>query len=307
MADYQSVYTGPQIDSAIAAGLELRNDPQLALANLGARPNQNIARNPDFRINQRNFTSDNWTSGYGPDGWRAAGSGHLEYSGGAVKTANQYLLQFYAPGEIKAGTYTISALCTDNIMVIFGNWGGSALQRTSTNYDSGLASVTFDVAADFIDDSKNQYIYVMCENSGTISHIKFEKSPFQTLACKDSSGNWTQLEEIDYGAELALCQRQLYIPALSTLSTYYYASVVPTSGDIFFPIILPVPMRATPAITVIQATLYVGGDSKTVGPNVTCYDLRGNQVMCRANGVATGASARTGIVEIGGLQLSAEL
>ena len=130
----------------------------------------------------------------------------------------------------------------------------------------------------------------------------------QTVAYKDNKGQWQPMEKPDYGAELARCQRCLYIPALSTFSTFYYASVNSASGDIFFPVILPVPMRATPAVTAINATLYVGAEQKTVTASaITCYALRGNQALCRVNGVAAGASARTGIVEIGGLQLSSEL
>lgn len=275
---------------------------------VGARPNRNIARNPDFKINQRNFASDDWTSGYGPDGWVSTGGGHLEYSGGAVKTSNQYLKQYYEPGEISAGKYTISAFCTDNIRVELGFWTGQKVNADSLNYEKGFASVTVEITDSMVDNLKNGYLYILCQNNGTVSFIKLEKSPSQTLAYKDSSGNWTKIEEVDYAAELARCQRCLYIPALSTLTTFYYASVVSASGDIFFPVILPVPMRATPAVTAINATLYVGAEQKTVTASaITCYALRGNQALCRVNGVAAGASARTGIVEIGGLQLSSEL
>jgi len=47
---FDSKYTGLQIEEAIAAGLELRSNPQLALANLGGRPSRNFADNSRFSI-----------------------------------------------------------------------------------------------------------------------------------------------------------------------------------------------------------------------------------------------------------------
>lgn len=283
----------PFIDLGNVIGPEGPIGPPRTLYELGARPNRNLARNPDFKINQRNFSSGNWTNRYGPDGWRSAGSGHLEYSGGAVKTVNQYLLQFYAPGEIKAGTYTVSAFCTDNIMVSFGNWGGTSFQRTSDNYENGLASVTFDVAADFSEESKNQYIYVMCQNSGTISFVKFEKSPFQTLAYKDSAGNWVQFEEIDYGAELARCQRQLRVLGQEGESQYgVYGTgmcISSTEARVFIPV---ENMRKSPAITVEDISnwqLSAGATTKSVsGISVNVYTGIGIVLSCTSTDLTVG-------------------
>ena len=48
MDEYQSKYTGLQIEEAIGAGLELRENPQLALAKLGGRPTRNLFDNAFF-------------------------------------------------------------------------------------------------------------------------------------------------------------------------------------------------------------------------------------------------------------------
>lgn len=226
---YTSKYSGEEIDAGIektgslpeswplpiASGGTGADTAQLALANLGGRPNRNIARNPDFKINQRNFASDNWTSGYGPDGWVSTGGGHLEYSGGAVKTVSQYLHQYYDLGKIDAGIYTISAFCTGNIAGYLGFWGGESAKYQSTNYDNGVASATVEITEDMVNPDKKGYLYILCENSGTISWVKLEKSPFQTLAYKGSDGNWQSIEMTAYEAEFTRCQRyyQLYSSA----------------------------------------------------------------------------------------------
>lgn len=296
MADYQSQFTGLQIDEAIAAGIELKENPQQALANLGGRPNRNLAKNPDFKINQQRFARSDWRSGYGPDEWSSIGTGHLEYSGGPVKTVDQYLLQFYESGEITPGVYTFSAFCTGNITVIFGSWGGTSLQNTSDNYDNGVASVTFEIPENFIDSSKNQFIYLMCKNSGTVSRVKFERGLFQTLAYKDASGKWQPLEMLDYPKEYARCIRYYYdscadsegesgsikteVWAAENGSTHY------TQGARF-----PVQMRAAPSIS------FYSGNKRT--PGKVAYGTDGSDAAATPQAVFIGKSGFTQINLIG--------
>lgn len=264
---YTSKYSGEEIDAGIektgslpeswplpiASGGTGADTAQLALANLGGRPNRNIARNPDFKINQRNFASDNWTSGYGPDGWVSTGGGHLEYSGGAVKTSNQYLKQYYEPGEISAGKYTISAFCTDNIRVELGFWTGQKVNADSLNYEKGFASVTVEITDSMVDNLKNGYLYILCQNSGTVSFVKLERSTFQTLSYKDTTGNWVQIEETDYGAELARCQRylQVYNELFVGGTTINYGP----GYKLYTPLLIPA-MRTKPAVTVEVGSKY---------------------------------------------------
>lgn len=238
---------------------------------VGARPNRNIARNPDFKINQRNFSSDNWTSGYGPDGWISTGAGSLEYSGGPVKTNNQYLHQYYEPGEIDAGIYTFSAFCTDNVFIELGYFGGSKVSATSTNFDNGFASITVEITEGMVDAVKKGYLYVLCKNNGTISWVKLEKSPFQTLAYKDSSGNWHPLDAIDYGAELARCQRylQVYNELFVGGTTINYGP----GYKLYTPLLIPA-MRTKPAVTVEVGSKYgTATSSVAVDPKINSLSV----------------------------------
>ena len=209
---------------------------------------------------------------------------------------------------VEGETYTISILTksvSSEINVFVQESGGEFTTPVLETFSGeGMFSATF------VCTKSAQYQVIISNESKIEIEVeiiagKLEIGEKQTLAYQ-KDGKWILFETPDFRETLARCQRCLYIAALSTLSTYYYASVVPTSGDIFFPVIVPETMRAVPVISAAQATLYVGDATKTV-TGITCYALRGNQALCRANGVATTASVKTGIVEIGGLQLSAEL
>lgn len=275
---FDSVYTGLQIEEAVAAGLELRESPQLALANLGGRPNRNLAINPNFRINQRNFSSDNWTNGYGPDGWLSIGSGHLEYSGGAVKTINQYLLQYYEPGEIDAGIYTVSAFCTDNIWSTLGFWEGGEIAVSSANFENGFASVTLEIPDSIVDNTKKGFLYISCPSNGSISHIKVEKSPIQTAAYKTDSGNWKLFESVEYGKELARCQRY----GIPVSGGIYVGNNYGDRAIIFIP--TPVTLRAKPVIQVSNygRLVFSGGETKTP-TSIEVQSVESNGIKCAVN------------------------
>lgn len=211
--------TETKLSSDVAAKLGVlggATTPQAALANLGAGVRPNIARNPAFAVNQRNFTSDNWTSGYGPDGWDVNGAGHASFDGTVVCTYDQYLCQRYEIGVIKKGKYTISALCNGEIRAFIGYWTGAATQADSTNYQNGLASVTLELSSD--DNEKNGYIYILNKTSGgSISYVKVEEGEGQTLGYHDDEGDLHILPQpdMDYATQLAKCQRyyQIYSTA----------------------------------------------------------------------------------------------
>ena len=252
-------HSAQEIDDAVDA-LGGAKTPQEALANLGAGVRLNIARNPDFKINQRNFSSSDWKSGYGPDGWSSTGGGSLEYSGGAVKTNDQYLLQFYEPGEIIAGTYTISALCTDNIHVELGFWGGESVNTPGNNYENGISSVTLEIPDSMVDSGKNPYLYILCKNNGTISHVKVERGPNQTLAYRKSDGTLERLPQPDSkpGQMLAECQRYLYSPYYSAFPTAPIGTVFVSNQTTGFVVVkTPVLMRTKPVFSGDPSKLWI--------------------------------------------------
>lgn len=232
--------------ATLAADRQLSNldTPQAALMNLGAGVRPNIARNPDFKINQTEFSSTDWKSDYGPDGWKSAGAGHLEYTGGSVTFVNQYLLQFYENGVITAGTYTISALCTGNIQVQLGYWTGDYQNVSSNNYKNGLASVTIQIPSN--DDSKLGYIYIKTiSDNRSVSFVKLEKGKGQTLAYFDSTETAIMFPQPDmvYSQQLAICQHYQV-----KLKQNFAVGFADTESTAYFLIPIPVPLRTLPAL-----------------------------------------------------------
>ena len=258
---YTSKYSGEQIDEAVKkimdgemtgdyADRQLSNldTPQAALANLGAGVRPNIARNPAFAVNQRNFTSDNWTSGYGPDGWDSMGSGYLTFNGSTICCYGQYICQRYETGVIKKGKYTVSALCDGQIYAEMGYWESEiAVYAISTNYQNGIASVTLDIPSD--NDEVMGYIYIHTVTSGgEITYVKIEQGSTQTLAYQDSTGAWHLLPqpESDYATQLAKCQRYFRrFPANYAMGVLQSVSSVKAA---FFRYECIPPMRTTPVL-----------------------------------------------------------
>ena len=191
------------------------NDSQNALYNLGCGVRKNYFDNPDFKINQEKAEYNIPISmGKIVDRWYSEGIGNCEYTENGIITNSQYARQMWSSSTITAGKWTVSALCTGDIAVVFGKYGYADIKvnASSTNYDNGLASVTFDIPQSLLNQiSYNDYIYIMCKsglgtNKGLLKYVKFEKGETQTLARKLEDGSWKLFETPDYATELAKCQ-----------------------------------------------------------------------------------------------------
>lgn len=214
---------------------------------------------------------------------------------GTISTAGFFIDRWY----LVSGTVQLTAAG----LILNGT-----IQQTrefSVGYPTTASALTTAgiVTASYDDSTK---IFTLTGTGQTFVTAKLELGSVSTVGYQNVGGVWVPTRMPKYVDELARCQRFLYLTTTSTASTYYLATIV--SGNIFVPVIVPVPMRSTPSITASQCTLYYGTGGATVDVSLLlCYDMRGNQALCRADGVATGVSDRTGIVEIGGLQLNAEL
>lgn len=322
-----------EINSKADKQLKNLENPQLALFNLGGMPHRNLLRNAFFigggsqkgtgifPINQKGQTEYTYpTKNIAIDGWALWGAASIVQLtddglivGKKADGSNTYVVFEQVVDEaITEGSQLTASVLLDNnelyTVTVAPGWTYSGEATLGVTYYRNEGIQIRATADKHI--AVRLYWGSAIELGKTSLHkaVSLEYGDKQTIAYKDANEQWQLIQTPDFGTELAKCQRRLYIPALSTLSTFYPVVVNPTSGDIFFPVTIPVPMRVVPSFTAIQLTLYVGSEQKAVAASsVTCYALRGNQALCRANGVATGISSKTGMIEIGGLQLIAEL
>lgn len=254
----QSDYTAQQIDDAVAAvqpflpggpGLPVNqggtgaDTAQLALANLGGRPNPNLLDNwyfvgggsqkgyGIFPINQQgktNYTSQQ-TSPSTIDRWRAAWNVTLDVTDDGLVMSGGGVFQYLSNeiiNHISGKIITISALYSD---------GNLATQTGNADSDFGDDAILYKVA---YGGRKNAIRFV-----GAIAAVKLEVGDKQTLCYQDSSGIWQLLEAPDYGTELARCKR--YLRSFNAW-TKFEADYIDSNRIMFS---IPGDMRTDPAVS----------------------------------------------------------
>lgn len=294
---FDSVYTGLQIEEAIAAGLELRNDPQLALVNLGGRPNKNWMPNaylmgggiPEkLPINQAGSLSGNTDWEYMFDCWKQFGGNWaltenglsvsirdgqlywsvLNYSYVDVNQliGKKFTLSFYVDGDIYSDTQVLSAGATG-----FNGFPGS--DRCEVN----------------IDQSQNILLvqYYGSPTGRVIHAAKLEEGNHQTLGWKDDAGTVHLFEVPPYLSTLLECQRY-FLPVVGT--DVNIPGVTNFTGGTHT-IITPVPMAKIPVIQLVQdkkGVIY-GPAGAVAVTNVSVYRANGNFVDILLKNEAGGA------------------
>lgn len=261
---FDSKYTGLQIEEAIAAGLELQSDPQLALFNLGARPNRNLLDNwyfvggggpGQFPINQRGQTHYDVTGGSTIDRWALTGTGgsmDVQDDGVLLTSPGQYATYFTykIPSEIVSNLagkqICLSALWGDdtgyggNLNIYFDDKWSNYVDITANDLNSRVLTVP--------DGVKSIYVNFGANGAGTckIKAAKLELGSHQTLAHQEG-GKWVLNEIPNYAEQLARCQRYAFSPEETFESPqfrYYGGAEQRLIGILPF----PVQMRAKPVL-----------------------------------------------------------
>lgn len=300
---FDSKYTGLQIEEAITAGLELRNDPQLALANLGGRPNRNLADNCYFAgggsqkgygvfpINQRGKTLyselqqtmfDRW--------WHTNDPGTFELTDEGLKITaeagtNACMAQFF-DGIVSEDTeVTLSALYRGQIILDF--YGYTHTPSPVVNDGWGMHAYTYTIPAgtNLADKLYCPTVKAVAGTTAYILAIKFEIGDKQTLAYQDSNGIWRLFETQDYGKTLAACQRQLLKLGANSALGYAESS---TTANIFVPV--PTLMRAKPVWSGTITKLYPDDGNAVDFVTVSSLDMSSNMIclVCTGTGFTTG-------------------
>lgn len=218
MADYNSNFTGPEIDSALARA-KAGGDIDIALSNidiaLSKKVNPNLLDNWYFTypVNQRNVSGTIDTVGYFLDRWKLV-SGSVTIGSNGI-TLNGTIVQIL---ETAVGTdVTASALTTEGIV--------------NASYDS--SSKTFSLHG----------------TGQTFVAAKLELGDRQTLAHQNAGGNWVLNEIPNQAEELAKCQRFFYAFDFSDWSSVgmYYGYGINDSMIDLYNLVFPVTMRVKPS------------------------------------------------------------
>jgi hypothetical protein len=303
--------------------------PQFALANLGAGVRQNLLINPYFQnaVNQRGKASyqdvpaiDGWYLGMGTmqlqkqansEVWKVTGLTNTDSSSGR----NSCVQRLENPKSYLGKTLTYTILCDSKANGVWAsaymNAGGPNVNSVSN--DNGLSTITFTVPEGL---SPSEFrVHWLIFPSETILPIaaKLEEGEGQTLAYKDSNGNWQLLPqpESDYATQLQKCQRyQLMLSSsgVTRIAVGYCA----TSTQIVVPLPVPVSMRTTPAVTysnLSDLTLYVNGTTTLIPTAVYVNHSNAATVdlVFTVSGATAGSAAILRILSGGWLLLDANL
>lgn len=298
---FDSVYTGLQIEEAIAAGLELRDDPQLALANLGGRPNRDLFDNAffagltsgKFPVRQKGNTMDRWgnvsvTLDFLTDGVKVTSAG-----------SDSYIVQkLENPSDFAGKTLTISAFIKDisvgaYIQLYAFNGSQYTVKPSEILTSDDICSATMVIPAD----TTLLFARLYTKPGGYATYVaaKCEEGDKQTLGWKDDAGIHL-FETPDYGDTLVRCKRHLR----SFNAWTKFAADYIDSGRIMFSI--PGDMRADPVVSGFN--LYTGVQLQS-GFTFEAH-RNGNNIVVAANKSGHGlTSAWLGVADKA--YLSAEL
>jgi hypothetical protein len=231
--------------------------PQQAQArsNTGT-PNANAVINGDFRINQGGYVSAAVLAAgaYGHDQWKAGASGG-DYSFTQLNTntqitiaAGKSLIQPIEDARVVGGSYVLT-------------WTGTAQARAGVNTltPSGAYAAS--------------PLLITGQTAGTVMSVEFNAGTLGTVKL-ESGTIATPFLVPDYASELALCLRyyRRTTGEPGTEPTFYgYGD---SGASIGATLLYPVPMRASPTIT-MSGTWVVNGSASTqptaAGQNATSY------------------------------------
>ncbi len=250
-------------DKVGAANKELNNldAPQLALVNLGARPNKNLLDNwyfvggggpGQFPVNQRGRMSYTGMYVYGIDRWKLAGTVTLESDGISIQQGATVFFMQLLPNEIlnaiRGKTITISVAYVNGGLKIACTTFIVAQQGGIDGPEIVIGDVLCDLHKYGEDAAQIRFFAIDAGNSIKLAAVKLELGPTQTLAHQEG-GKWVLNEIPNYAEQLARCQRYFRrFPDRYMLGGFQSSTVA------VFRYPCDPPMRTTPVITLQNAS-----------------------------------------------------
>lgn len=208
-------------------------------------PQRNLLSNAWFRVNQRQLTT--WNSGYGLDRWQISRGKGEQVAGGLKLTTNSgqtdslILQKIEGKSQLIGKTITASVIIDGTLVT-----GTITLEDNTTKSFGGPNGNTFYVNTTLADDIFQLNVYNQTTGAVTFKAVKLEEGSVSTLS------NDTPL---DYGEDLAQCQRYFYRLKGNGYNVAYIGVGNASSASNFTVIVrLPVCMRTTPVISVSAAS-----------------------------------------------------
>lgn len=306
--------TGEQVDKV--TGLFTKDEETtsgekaFAQLNIGtAGSNRNLLDNPWFTVNQRGLTSgthttmpaDRWKASYGSGGvnWTRESDGCITFS--PTNAASHGDIYQRIPGEIYdalAGTdktVTVSVMMQDGTIYS----GTSYLPTTSTRTYIDVRNVggTSLRLVVYVQASTKQLFVQAFYGSLTVKAVKLEKGSVSTLA-NDTPP--------DYGTELLKCMRYFFRIGAGVVGI----GIMREATRANTPIVLPVPMRSTPSLSVAGTLVVQTTTNNNVTSQYLTSDFNGTRVMISTvigTAQTVGATCVLSISNGGYIDLSADL
>lgn len=256
-----------------------------AQTNIGAYgvPARNILDNGWFTINQRERTSASASGSYIVDRWKviqnlsatvnADGSITLQ----PTASGNTYFVQDFPSGTFKVGDRITISLLVNGVV-----HSRNLSFRDSVGYSALVPSIS--------------NVSVCPYNTGTVDRIsiRLNGGTSQTLTITAIKAEWTLVSTLaldgppDYSEELRRCQRYLYaISSRSALAHIGMGFRWNNTGSYLVNIPLPVEMRATPTVTLMNDNIsdlmaIYQSSTGTSATSLNVYNLTGkNDIVIR--------------------------
>ncbi len=243
---------------------------------VGIARSRNLLRNSNFSrkslvVNQKGRDTYEG-SGYGIDGWKSTGSKSvqtLEEDGWVIHDTDGGLGQYQQVIEDAEATALNGVELTASILVDIRTGGPFQFGLFSSVYhameaaplSAGIHLLTHTETMTDITSTLQYFISPRATNAKVIA-CQLEPGDRQTLAHKDTAGNWVLNNPLPNRAlELLRCQQYFNVARTSFGTQSLSTAVSDTNGMIGFPFFFPTAMRCVPAVS-FTGTLRVHGQGQ---------------------------------------------
>lgn len=273
---YTHQYSGEEIDAAVGRALTggaLDTSVTNVSNQLGTFVRPNLLDNWYFGrpVNQRGQTEYKGDWMYSFDRWKISPSSIVSVSGGGLSVIADFQQAILSTALILGQKYTMSVLSTDGRL---GQLTFTLQQDIAINQGFGFGYFVI------YRDDYQYWFRLYGSNEATYLAIKLELGATQTLAHREGD-RWVINEVPEYGNQLRRCQGYFVRYSFDTQRFIGVLNIDSANGGQGY-INIPVPMRATPAIS---GALGVYSSDNNVNVNIAVVGSKGGLIWINASSV----------------------